>query len=173
MKIELIRGNSNQQCFPGTILVDDHQKQLPNCVRRVGYNKIEAPEERRACGGTKVKWNHKGEALISPIINFSISFVLVKFFLGVSFTASSMILAFLISPRYSNIIHYNRGGVLRIIQADEAIKILVNEKNLEMVKGLFPNNKIIKIDRNLAEINMHLHPQAVKTLRLSLLFPMN
>ena len=48
-------------------------------------------------------------------------------------------------------------------QADEAIKILVNEKNLETVQALFPNKKIIKIDKNLAEINMHFHPEAVNT----------
>ena len=32
-----------------------------------------------------------------------------------------------ILPQLFSIIHYNRGDVLRIIQADEAIKILVNE----------------------------------------------
>ena len=66
-------------------------------------------------------------------------------------------------PKIFSIIQYNRGDVLRIIQADEAIKILVNEKNLEKVESLFPKKKIIKIDKNLAEINMHLHPEAVKT----------
>ena len=68
-----------------------------------------------------------------------------------------------ILPKIFSIIQYNRGDVLRIIQADEAIKILVNEKNLDKVKDLFPKKKIIKIDRNLAEINMHLHPEAVNT----------
>ena len=68
-----------------------------------------------------------------------------------------------ILPKLFSIIHYNRGDVLRIIQADEAIKILVNEKNLEKVSNLFPKEKIIKIDKNLAEINMHLHPDAVIT----------
>lgn len=66
-------------------------------------------------------------------------------------------------PKLFSIIHFHRGDVLRIIQADAAIKILVNEKNLETVKKLFPEGKIIKIDRNLAELNMHLHPEAVKT----------
>jgi aspartokinase len=66
-------------------------------------------------------------------------------------------------PKIFSIIQYNRGDVLRIIQADEAIKILVNEKNLDKIKNLFPKDKIIKIDRNLAEINMHLHPEAVNT----------
>jgi len=66
-------------------------------------------------------------------------------------------------PKLFSLINYNRGDVLRIIQADEAIKILVNEKNLEKIKKLFPSDKIIKIDKNLAEINMHLHPEAVNT----------
>lgn len=66
-------------------------------------------------------------------------------------------------PKLFSIIQFHRGDVLRIIQADEAIKILVNEKNLETVQKLFPSKKIIKIDRNLAEINMHLHPEAVNT----------
>jgi hypothetical protein len=66
-------------------------------------------------------------------------------------------------PKLFSIIQFNRGDVLRIIQADEAIKILVNEKNLEKVKDLLPKKKIIKIDRNLAELNIHLHPEAVKT----------
>jgi len=68
-----------------------------------------------------------------------------------------------ILPKLFSVIQFHRGDVLRIIQADEAIKILVNEKNLDTVKKLFPEKKVIKIDRNLAEINMHLHPEAVKT----------
>jgi aspartokinase len=66
-------------------------------------------------------------------------------------------------PKLFSIIKFNRGDALRIIQADEAIKILVNEKNLEKVKDLLPKRKIIKIDRNLAELNIHLHPEAVRT----------
>lgn len=66
-------------------------------------------------------------------------------------------------PKLFSIIQYNRGDVLRIIQADESIKILVDEKNLKKVKELFPEDKIIKVDENLAEINMHLHPEAVNT----------
>ena len=66
-------------------------------------------------------------------------------------------------PKLFSIIKFNRGDALRIIQADEAIKILVNEKNLEKVKDLLPKKKIIKIDRNLAELNIHLHPEAVRT----------
>lgn len=66
-------------------------------------------------------------------------------------------------PKLFSIIYYNRGDVLRIIQADESMKILVDEKNLEKIQKLFPEKKIIKIDKNLGEINMHLHPEAVNT----------
>ncbi|UCH72492.1 MAG: hypothetical protein JSW62_02795 [Thermoplasmatales archaeon] len=66
-------------------------------------------------------------------------------------------------PKLFTIVNYNRGDVLRIIQADESIKILVDEKNLEKVKQLFSKDKIIKIDRNLGEVNLHLDPEAVNT----------
>jgi len=66
-------------------------------------------------------------------------------------------------PKLFSLIHYNRGDVLRIIQADESMKILVDEKNLTKIYELFPEKQIIKIDKNLAEINMHLHADAVKT----------
>lgn len=66
-------------------------------------------------------------------------------------------------PKLFSMIHYNRGDVLRIIQADESMKILTDEKNLEKIQKLFPEKKIIKIDKNLGEINMHLHPEAVNT----------
>lgn len=63
-------------------------------------------------------------------------------------------------PKLFSIIDYNRGDALRVIQADESIKILVDEKNLEKVKSIFPEKKIITINRNLAEINVHSHPDA-------------
>lgn len=63
-------------------------------------------------------------------------------------------------PQLFSVIHYNQGAVLRIIQTDDSIKIPLDEKNLEEVKKLFPESKIIKIDRNLAEINVHMHPDA-------------
>jgi aspartokinase len=66
-------------------------------------------------------------------------------------------------PQLFNIVNYNRGEVLRIIQADESIKILVDEKNLDKVKKLFSKDKIIKIDENLSEINLHLPPEGVIT----------
>lgn len=66
-------------------------------------------------------------------------------------------------PKLFDIIQYNQGDVLRIIQADEAIKLLVDKKNLQKIMDLLPQNKVISIDHNLAEINMHFPLEAVRT----------
>ena len=62
-------------------------------------------------------------------------------------------------PELFDIIQYIRGDVLRIIQADESIRLLIDKKNLDKIKSLFPKDKILKIDMNIAEINMHMHPK--------------
>ncbi len=62
-----------------------------------------------------------------------------------------------------SIINFERGETLRIVQGEESIKILIDEKNLEKVLKLIPKNIIIKTQKNLAEVNMHLHPEAVNT----------
>jgi len=66
-------------------------------------------------------------------------------------------------PELFDIIDYARGEVLRIIQATESIKLLIDEKNLENITELFPKNKILTINRNLAEINMHMHSEMITT----------
>jgi len=66
-------------------------------------------------------------------------------------------------PEFFSIIKYDRGDVLRIIQADESIKVLINEKNLEKIINILPKDKILLIDENLAEINLHLNNEAKDT----------
>jgi len=66
-------------------------------------------------------------------------------------------------PELFDVIEYSRGEVLRIIQATESIKLIVDIKNLENIKPVFPKNKIINIDKNLAEINMHMAPKMIVT----------
>lgn len=66
-----------------------------------------------------------------------------------------------------SVIHYDRGDVLRIIQADKSMKVLINENNLKKIKRLFPEKKILKIEKKLAEINMHLPEKAVTTLGIA------
>lgn len=61
-----------------------------------------------------------------------------------------------------SLINYSLGDVLRISQADGQMKILVDERNLPKIKKLFPDKKIIKIDKELAEINIHFSEEASK-----------
>jgi len=66
-------------------------------------------------------------------------------------------------PLMFDIIDYNRGEILRIIQATQSIKLLVDEKNIENITALFPKYGITKVEKNLAEINMHMHPKMIIT----------
>ena len=69
-----------------------------------------------------------------------------------------------------SIINFDRGEVLRMVQGDESIKVMVNEKNLKKLLEIFPRNKIIHVQKNLAEINLRLHPEAVSTPGIILVF---
>lgn len=66
-------------------------------------------------------------------------------------------------PQLFSVIQHKQGDVLRIIQADKSIKILIDEKNLEKIRKLFPEIKLLKIDKKLAEINMHMSPDVQVT----------
>ena len=59
-------------------------------------------------------------------------------------------------------IHYDRGEVLRVVQAEESIKVIVDERNVSKVIDLMGQNKIIKTERKLAEITMKLSPLSAK-----------
>lgn len=68
-----------------------------------------------------------------------------------------------ILPKLFDKINYNKGEVLRIMQAETSIKIVIDKRNFDKVKKFIPDNKIIKIEKELAEINLLLHKDAVKT----------
>ncbi|MBN2066514.1 MAG: hypothetical protein JW771_06880 [Candidatus Thermoplasmatota archaeon] len=66
-------------------------------------------------------------------------------------------------PELFSLIEYVRGEVLRVMQANESIRVLVDEKNLEGVMELFPKGKILKVETQIAEINMNMHPKMQTT----------
>jgi aspartokinase len=49
------------------------------------------------------------------------------------------------------------------MQSNESIRLLIDEKNMENVIALFPKEKIITKEKNLAEINIYIHPQMQST----------
>jgi aspartokinase len=66
-------------------------------------------------------------------------------------------------PKLFNIIKYVQGDVLRVTQANESIRLLIDEKNMNNVIELFPKNKIIIKEKGLAEINIFIHPKMQTT----------
>jgi aspartokinase len=62
-----------------------------------------------------------------------------------------------------NIINYSKGDILRLIQGDGFIEILVDTKNINSIKRLFQENKIIEMNNDLAEISIHLTQELSKT----------
>ena len=62
-----------------------------------------------------------------------------------------------ILPELFKILHYLRGDVLRVTQANESIRLLIDEKNMDNVMDLFPKDKIITKQTDLAEINIYIH----------------
>ncbi len=62
-----------------------------------------------------------------------------------------------------SIINFERGEMLRLLEGEEAIKIIIDQKNLQKALKIVPKSALIKVHENLAEINMHLHPEAVNT----------
>jgi aspartokinase len=66
-------------------------------------------------------------------------------------------------PELFNIIKYIRGDVLRVTQANESIRILIDGKNMDNVIKIFPKSKIITKEKNLAEINIYIDPKMQTT----------
>ncbi|MBU0471519.1 MAG: hypothetical protein KKF89_04235 [Nanoarchaeota archaeon] len=60
-------------------------------------------------------------------------------------------------------INYNKGEILLVIQGEQSIKIIIDEKNKEKILKIFPKNTILKANNDLAEINIHLSDDAGKT----------
>ncbi len=62
-----------------------------------------------------------------------------------------------------NIIDYEKGELLLVIQGEQAIKLIINEKNRAKVEKLFSQNTIILIEQNIALLNIQLSKEAVHT----------
>jgi|TARA_Y100000310_G_scaffold124950_2_gene123767 aspartokinase len=61
------------------------------------------------------------------------------------------------------VVSYEKGEILLIIQGEKSIKLIINAKNKEKIISLFSRKSILHIEDSLAEINIHLSDEAVKT----------
>ena len=62
-----------------------------------------------------------------------------------------------------SLVRYEKGEILLVIQGEESTKLIINAKNREKILSLFSRKSIIDIEDNLAEINVRLSQDAVKT----------
>ena len=60
-------------------------------------------------------------------------------------------------------ISYEKGEIMLIIQGEKSIKIILNSANKEKILELFSRKSILHVEDNLAEINIHLTDDAVRT----------
>jgi len=61
------------------------------------------------------------------------------------------------------LVNYEKGEILLIIQGEQSIKLIFHDKNKNKILSLFSKKSILVIQENLAEINIHLSEEAVKT----------
>jgi len=61
-------------------------------------------------------------------------------------------------PKVFPMIELTRGDVMRLSEGKESIKLLVDEKNIQKVEGIFPKDKIIGVKDNLSELSIHFGP---------------
>ena len=64
--------------------------------------------------------------------------------------------------KINHIVDIEKGDVIRIIQAEEGIRIILDEKNLKKFYEVFTKHDCISIDKDLAELNINFTKDASK-----------
>ncbi|MBI1935910.1 hypothetical protein HYS31_05705 [Candidatus Woesearchaeota archaeon] len=62
--------------------------------------------------------------------------------------------------KLNSIVDIEKGEILRAIQAEQSITIIIDEKNLEKFNNIFNKNDLISLDKKLVEINLQFTPDA-------------
>lgn len=68
----------------------------------------------------------------------------------------------LLSAVFQNI-KYEKSEICRIVEAEESIHLMVDEKNLDKIITLFPSRLVSETRKHLAEINIHLNQKTLET----------
>jgi len=58
-------------------------------------------------------------------------------------------------PQLYSVIRPNQGDVLRVIQGNKSVKIIIDKHNLKSIKSLFLDKDILTVDDDLGEICVH------------------
>ena len=65
--------------------------------------------------------------------------------------------------KINSIVDIEKGEVIRLIQSEEGIRIIIDGKNLDKFFNYFSRSDCLSIEKNLTEINLHFPLEAVKT----------
>ncbi|HLD76239.1 MAG TPA: hypothetical protein VI874_04420 [Candidatus Norongarragalinales archaeon] len=66
-------------------------------------------------------------------------------------------------PELLPMVRYEKGETFRILQGEESIRLLVDEKNADRMLEKIPAKSVLNMHRNLGELNVHLPSMAGKT----------
>lgn len=66
-------------------------------------------------------------------------------------------------PKLFYIIPYQQGDILRILQAEKSIKLLIDQNNLKKLYTIISKKFIKDITKKLAEIHINMNPQVINT----------
>lgn len=66
-------------------------------------------------------------------------------------------------PQLFSVIQVGKNQSMRVIQGDDSIKVIIDGKNLKSTEEIIPKSKINGINKDLAEVTLHLSEQAWAT----------
>jgi aspartokinase len=62
-----------------------------------------------------------------------------------------------------SLVDYEKGELLLVIEGEQSIKLLINEKNKAKLLSIFPPGSVRRVEGGLAEIDIHLSDEASRT----------
>ena len=62
--------------------------------------------------------------------------------------------------KLNSIVDIEKGEIIRVIQAEQSITIIIDDKNMEKFYNIFNKNDVISVDKKLVEINLQFTEEA-------------
>ena len=62
--------------------------------------------------------------------------------------------------KLNSIVDIEKGEIIRVIQAEQSITIIIDDKNMEKFYNIFNRNDVLSVDKKLVEINLQFTEQA-------------
>ena len=62
--------------------------------------------------------------------------------------------------KLNSVVDIEKGEIIRVIQAEQSITIIIDDKNMEKFYNIFNENDVISVDKKLVEINLQFTEEA-------------